>query len=86
MPGQCLKKMEKVSQKPEERLCVLAGRTDEIPKRCEETLDQTSQTDLNRLIASRFKYAIPDEETKNHLLWDPTEMALDRMVQKAQQF
>ena len=27
-----------------------------------------------------------DQETRNHLLWDPTEMTLDSMVKKAKQF
>ena len=81
-----LQELEKISQKPGERLRVLAGRIEEVARRYDETLETTSPTDLNRLIVSRFKYAIADEETRNHLLWDPTEMTLDQMVQKAQQF
>ena len=38
------------------------------------------------MIVSRFKYTIADEEIRNHLLLDPIKMALDSMVQKAQQF
>ena len=30
--------------------------------------------------------AFADQETRNQLLWDQTEMTLDQMVQKAQQF
>ena len=56
-----LQEMEKISQKPGESLRVLAGRIKEAAKTYEETLDQTSQTDLNRLILSRFKYAMADE-------------------------
>ena len=42
-------------------------------------------TDLEKLIASRFKHAIADAETQNQLLWDDTEMTLSQMVQKAEQ-
>ena len=42
--------------------------------------------DLDKLINSRFKHAFADQETRNQLLWDKTEITLDQMVQKAQQF
>ena len=60
--------MEKISQRPGESL---------VAKRYKETVDQSSQTDLNRLIGSRFKHAMADEETRNHFLW---------ILQRAQQF
>ena len=39
-----------------------------------EILDKTNKTGLNKLIESRFKYTTAEEETRNHLFWDPTEM------------
>ena len=81
-----LQELEKISQKPGERLRVFAGRIEEVARRYGETLPTTTTEDLNKLITSRFKHGIVDEETRNHSLWDPTEMTLDMMVQKAQQF
>ena len=81
-----LQELEKITQKPGERLRVLASRIEEVARRYEETLANTSPADLNKLIVSRFKHAIADEETRNHLLWDLSESSLDKMVQKAQQF
>ena len=81
-----LQELEKVSQKPGERFRVLAGRIEGIARKYSETLQATSTVDLNRLVASRFRHAITDEETRNHLLWDSTDMSLDEMVLKAQKF
>ena len=43
-------------------------------------------TDSDKLIKSRFKHAIADPEIRNQLLWDDTDMTLNQMIQKAQQF
>ena len=81
-----LNELEKIKQKPGERLRVLAGRIEEVARKYSETLETTSSTDLEKLVISRFKHALADEETRNHLLWDPTVISLDDMVQKAQRF
>ena len=81
-----LQELEKISQKPGERFRVLAGRIEEVAKRYSETLETTSPGDLNKLVVSRFQHAIADEETRNHLLWDSSNMTLDEMVVKAQKF
>ena len=80
-----LQEFEKISQKPGERLRVLASRIEEIASRFGETVT-TKPAELNKLILNRFKHAIADEETRNHLLWDTTETVLEKLVKKAQQF
>ena len=81
-----LQELEKISQKPGERFRVLAGRIEGVARRYSETLEATSPEDLNQLVVSRFRHAITDEETRNHLLWDSSNMSLDEMVLKAQKF
>ena len=81
-----LKELERIKQKPEERLRVLAGRIEESARRYAETLESSNPSDLNKLVVSRFRHAIMDEETRNHLLWDTTELSLYEMVRKAQHF
>ena len=81
-----LQELEKILQKPGERFRVLAGRIEGVAKRYSETLATTSLDDLNKLVVSRFQHAILDEETRNHLLWDSSNMTLDEMVIKAQKF
>ena len=81
-----LQELEKISQKPGERFRVLAGRIEGVARKYSETLQATSPVDLNRLVVSRFRHAIADEETRNHLLWDSSNMSLDEMVFKAQRF
>ena len=75
----------RISQQPGEQLRVLAGQTEDAAHKYTETLALLS-TDLDKLIKSRFKHAIADPETRNQLLWDDTDMTLNQMVQKAQQF
>ena len=74
----------KISQQLNERLRVLKGRIEDAARRYSETLELLS-TYLDKLINSRFKHAIADQETRNQLLWDQREMTVDQLVQKAQQ-
>ena len=43
-------------------------------------------SELEQLIKSRFKHAIADPETRNHLLWDDRYLTLSQMIDKAQRF
>lgn len=81
-----LNELKKVQQKPGERLRVLAGRIKGVAQKYADTLEGFTEADLNALVAGRFKQAIADEETRNHLLWDHSDMSLDDMVRKAQNF
>ena len=62
----------------------MAGHIEDATCKYAETLELPS-TDLDKLIKSRFKHAIPHPETNNQLLWDDTDMTLDYMIQKVQQ-
>ena len=81
-----LEELKRIKQKPGERLRVLAGRIEEMAHRYAETLEMFSARDLSELISERFKQAIADEETRNHLLWDTRVTTLDDMVKTAQRF
>ena len=81
-----LEELKRIKQKPGERLRVLAGRIEEVAQRYAETLEMFSARDMDELIAERFKQAISDEETRNHLLWDTRVTTLDDMVKVAQRF
>ena len=45
-----------------------------------------SEVDLEQMTKDRFKHAVASEETRDHLLWEETEMSLEMMVQRAQKF
>ena len=75
----------RISQQLNKRLKDLARRIEDAAHNYSETLELPS-TDLAKSIKSRFKHAIMDQETRNQLLWDWTEMTLDQMVRTAQQF
>ena len=64
-----MKEILRISQQPIERLRVLAGRIKDAARKYSETLE-LPPTDLDKLIKSRFKHAIADQETRNQLLWD----------------
>ena len=81
-----LNELQKIKQKPGERLRVLAGRIEEVARRYAETMNGLTKDDLDELVASRFKESLEDEETRNHLLWDQSHMSLDEMIRKAQSF
>ena len=69
-----LQEILKISQKPNERRRVFAERIIAAPSKY-----------LNKLTESRFKQAIADQETRNQLLWDQTEMTLDQDFSKTSQ-
>ena len=75
----------KITQLPNERLRVLAGTIEDASRKYAETLELPS-TDLDKLIKSCFEHVIVYQGTKNQLLWDQTDIILDKMVQKPQQF
>ena len=75
----------KITQQPKERLQALAGQIEEAARRYAETL-RLPTSELDQLIKSHFKHAIPDAETRNQLLWDDSKMSLSQMIDKAQSF
>ena len=83
--GVLLQEFQKIVQRPGERLRVLAGRIEEAAAKCAKTA-KLSRAAQRELVKSRFKHALIDEETRNQLLWERTELTLDEMVQKAQEF
>ena len=81
------KELEKVTQKPGERLQVLASRIESVANQYAKVLSShITRAEVENLICARFRQAIIDEDLKNHLLWDQQVTTLNQMVTKAQQF
>lgn len=80
-----LQELQKITQGSGERLRVLAGRIQDAARLYAETV-HILPVDLDQMVIDQFKYALTDEETRNQLLWDQTNMTLDAMVKKAQKY
>jgi len=81
------KELEKVTQKPGERLQVLASRIESVANQYAKVLSShMTRVEVENLICARFRQAIIDEDLRNHLLWDQQTTTLDQMVAKAQQY
>ena len=80
-----LQDLQKIVQSPGERLRVLAGRIQDAARKYAETVHMT-ELDLEQMTKDRFKHAVANEETRDHLLWEQTEMTLEAMIQRAQRF
>jgi len=81
------KELEKLTQKPGERLQVLASRIESVANQYAKVLStHITRAEVESLICTRFRQAITDEDLRNHLLWDQQVTTLNQMVTKAQQF
>jgi len=81
------KELEKVTQKPGERLQVLASRIESVANQYAKVLSShMTRVEVENLICARFRQAIIDEDLRNHLLWDQQTTTLDQMVARAQQY
>ena len=80
-----LQDLQRLSQNPGERLRALAGRIQDVARRYAETV-HISEDDLEQMTKDRFKHAVSSDETRDHLLWEETEMSLEMMIRKAQKF
>ena len=80
-----LEEVKAITQRPGERLRALAGRIRHAAERYGQAM-RIASGDLEKMIQDRFRYALMNEETRNHLLWDSGPMTVDDMVRKAQTF
>lgn len=80
-----LEVVQSIEQGPEERLRPLVGRIQEAVERYAEIV-KLSSTDVKKLVKDRLKYALKNEDTRSHLLWERKEMSLEEMIEQAQTF
>lgn len=74
-----------INQLPNERFLALTGRIEDAVRRYAEKVHMEPE-DFDAIVKDRFKHAIADSETRNQFLWDKTDMSVDDMAKKAQQF
>ena len=81
--------LNKITQKPGERLHNLASRLESAAKQHISRLSShMTREEVDNLVCTRFRQSLLDEDTRHHLLWDQQRqtMNLDQMVAVAQSF
>ena len=80
--------LEKIVQKPGERMIVLASRIKDVAYRyAREVSSHMTHEELQKLICDRFRNALLDDDTKNQLFWNEESLpTLEQIVTKAQTF
>ena len=81
------KELEKVVQRPGEKLQVLAARIEGVANHFLAGLStHMTKVEVERLVCDRFCQAITDEEIKSNLMWDKRLKTLDEMLDYAEYF
>lgn len=81
--------LRKVSQKPDERMRNLASRLESVANKHIDALStHMTREEVDNLVCTRFRQALLEEDTRNHLCWDHQRepMTLQQMVYAAQRF